>query len=129
MGYDGYVSREGFSGDLQGELLKNIPYGKKNAIPMKVLAAKMGVSDRKLRAMIKEARIDRALIALGKGGKGYYRPETKEELEEFLAFMDKSARTHYICTNGARAALQNIEEGRTEWKAEYRQTDLWEQGD
>lgn len=58
-----------------------VPFGKKNAIKRADLAEKLGVCDRTMRDWIETARSDGLCIANDQDGKGYYRPETLEEIQ------------------------------------------------
>lgn len=61
-------------------ILDYIPFGKENAIKRLELRLKIGLSDRKIRKLIAEARLENVIINLQNGG-GYYRP-TSEEIKE-----------------------------------------------
>jgi len=59
-------------------------YGKQNAVGRAELASAMGVSDRKMRKLIEEAREDGLVICHDQDGGGYYLADTREELRRQL---------------------------------------------
>ena len=63
------------------KLLSLLPEGRENAIPMRVLAERLGVDDRALRAAILQAREAGEIIAGDSAG--YYRPADKAELRRY----------------------------------------------
>ena len=54
-------------------------YGKKNAVPRESLAEILGVSDRKMRKMIEDAKRDGLVICNDQDDEGYYIADTPEE--------------------------------------------------
>lgn len=58
-----------------------VPEGKKNAVTRAELASKLGVCDRTMREWVETARSDGLPICNDQDGKGYYQPETPEEIE------------------------------------------------
>ena len=62
------------------QILDLIPIGKKNAVTREQLMEITGQSDRKNRQMIENARAEGEIICNDQDGKGYYLPETLEEV-------------------------------------------------
>lgn len=62
------------------KLAKVLKFGAENAIKRQDLARILDTSDRKMREMIEQARQEGMVIANDQNGKGYYCPETMEEL-------------------------------------------------
>lgn len=59
-----------------------IPFGQENAISRKELAAKLGMSDRKMRKCVEEARADGLLILNDQNGRGYWQSNDIDELRQ-----------------------------------------------
>lgn len=57
-----------------------IPYGRNNAISRKDLAAALGMSDRKTRSAIEDARADGLIIINSQDGSGYFQTNDIEEM-------------------------------------------------
>lgn len=64
--------------DLLAQILD---FGAEHAISRRELARKLGTNDRTMREWIEQARAEGMVIANDQNGMGYYRPDTKEELE------------------------------------------------
>lgn len=62
-------------------VINAIPYGKDKAISREALAAKLGVTDRKARAYIEQARRAGYFIINDQDGSGYYRSADIADLE------------------------------------------------
>lgn len=62
-------------------VINAIPYGKDNAISRTALAAKLGVTDRKARSYIEQARRDGYFIINDQDSIGYYRSLDIADLE------------------------------------------------
>lgn len=62
-------------------VINAIPYGKDKAISREALATKLGVTDRKARAYIEQARRDGYFIINDQDGSGYYRSADIADLE------------------------------------------------
>jgi len=56
-------------------------YGKKNAIKREELCAKLGVSDRKMRRMVEQARRDGLAVCNDQDDDGYYIADTPDEYD------------------------------------------------
>ena len=66
-------------------LARILEYGSENAIPRAALVELTGWPDRELRKNIQKARAEGMVIANDQDGNGYYRPNTREELERCYA--------------------------------------------
>lgn len=62
-------------------LIATIPYGRENAIDRTFLAQKMGLSDRKTRQLIEDARNAGLFIINNSDGRGYYQTTDLDEME------------------------------------------------
>ena len=62
------------------DIVKYIPRGKENAVTRMALRLVTGLSDRKVRQEIEEARAEGAIICNDQDGKGYYLPENNDEI-------------------------------------------------
>ncbi len=71
------------------ELVTMLPIGSVNAISMKALAGKMGLTERNLRAWIRKARFEGNEIIGDRHG--YYLPATQEESRRFYNLFHKRA--------------------------------------
>ena len=60
-------------------LARILTFGAENAIPRAALIMKTGWPDRELRRNIEKARVEGLVIANDQNGKGYYRPNKREE--------------------------------------------------
>lgn len=61
-------------------VINAIPYGKGNAISREALSAKLGVTDRKARSYIEQARRDGHQICNDQDGAGYYQSDDVDVL-------------------------------------------------
>jgi len=79
-----------------------LPKGKKNAIPAKELAEKLGFpSVRTMQKSIEKARAEGMLILSNPAG-GYYLPENDAEIEEFVATLRSRAIGIFKAIKAAR---------------------------
>lgn len=84
-----------------------LPKGEKNAIPAAMLAKQVGVSQRRLRELVTEERKNGGVIL--SSIKGYFIPESREEILAFMRVMDKRARHTFLAIQSARRMLNEIE--------------------
>ena len=89
------------------DLKSILPTGKRNAISVRELAAKIGVSERVLRDIVTEGRVKGIVICSSSAG--YYLPANKDEIREFCNFMGKRAKHSFIAIQSARRALGEVE--------------------
>ncbi len=97
------------SGSLQiDKLLSLIPTGQANAISRKKLVELMGMTDRKVRNLIKVARRHEPILNL-QCGDGYFRPEAKEKplVDKWIKQETARAKTTFWAMRGARNFLKN----------------------
>lgn len=81
-----------------------IPAGRENAISRKRLAAITGMSDRKVRACISEAREKGAAICANTVTGGYYMAETEEDKQALLGELMSRMKKLSACYNAVRKA-------------------------
>ena len=86
-------------------LLEFIPFGSKNAIKRADLVMASGMSDREMRRCIEELRKETPIVNM-QNGQGYFRPETEEELNHYIA--QEKARATTILKN-LRAAEKQLQ--------------------
>lgn len=86
-----------------------IPFGANNAIKRNVLVDLLGCSDREVRRMIEVARQEGAVILNFSDGKGYFRPEKKEEVEKYIRQEEARAKSIFFNLKSAKIALRKIE--------------------
>ena len=72
-------------------LLASVPSGRRNAIPMKMLAMYWQIDERELRKFICEAR--KAGYFILSCSDGYFKPETVSEASCFVSYMYERAMT------------------------------------
>lgn len=72
-----------------------IPFGKENAVSREYLSIATGMSDRKVRLQIAQARREHPILNLS-DGKGYYRPTVEEYLEAKQFYHQEIARAKSI---------------------------------
>lgn len=97
------------SGDLQvDKLLSLIPSGRSNAISRRSLVELMGISDRQVRKLIKDARRYTPILNL-QNGKGYFIPTEKEKplVDKWLKQETARAKTTFWAMRGAREFLNS----------------------
>ena len=78
------------------DILEYIPYGRKNAIKRKTLRDLTGLSDRDMRRAIELARQETPIINL-QDGRGYYRPDDRDDLQRYV--LQEQARAKKILQN------------------------------
>lgn len=95
------------------EIINFIPYGKENAVSRYELSHFTGLSDRKVRLLISEAREEHVILSL-ENGKGYYQPVEKDfpELRKFIKREESRAKSIFATLKKARALCEDYERGR-----------------
>lgn len=86
---------------------KYIPIGKENAIHQGELAEVVGVSVRKLKEMITDARLEGVMIC--SNGNGYFIAKNRDEAQAFYISMRKQALTRLKSIKLIRHKLREIE--------------------
>ena len=87
-------------------IVERLPKGKKNAVSTKALCNMTGLGVRELRAVVAKERIAGELILSSAKG-GYYLPEDRNEVEEFVRTLDSKGRSIMCALRSARAYLNN----------------------
>ena len=82
-----------------------IPYGRKNAVKRADLVNMIGLSDRLVRKLIEDARQSGVIIINMQDGRGYYRPEGKEDLEYYIRQEEARAKSIHRNLKAAKKAL------------------------
>ena len=95
------------------KLLDLIPYGRNNSISTNTLAEAEQTDARNIRNSISRLRRKGVIICsnidASIGATGYFRPETKEELETFVRIETARIKTHREAIEPARRALRKME--------------------
>lgn len=86
-----------------------IPYGRNNAVKRADLVSMIGASDRLVRRMIEDARQSGVVIINMQDGRGYYRPEKREDLEYYIRQEEGRAKSIHRNLKAAKKALKAIE--------------------
>jgi hypothetical protein len=68
-------------GGEQMSIEEYIPFGRENAVTRQVLCALTGLSDRKVRKLIEDARREGCIICNDQDGAGYYQTADLDEIE------------------------------------------------
>lgn len=89
------------------KLFSILPEGRENAVPMRVLAERLGVDDRALRAAIMRARESGDIIAGDSAG--YYIPTDKAELRRYYHTARKRCLSGLRALQAARRKLEELE--------------------
>ena len=76
-------------------LTETIPTGERDAVPMNYLAALHHLSERKMRLTVERAR--RSGILICSSDKGYFMPETQEEIRDYAHRTKARIRTSGQC--------------------------------
>lgn len=87
-------------------IVKFIPLGKENAISRASLAQKAGLSDRKMRNEIENARRRGFLIINLQDGRGYYRSDDLDDIERQYRIDTARGRSIWIRRNAMRKMLK-----------------------
>ena len=95
--------------DATINIVDYIPFGAKNAIKRHTLVDMVGCTDREVRRMIESARQEGNVILNFSDGKGYFRPERKEEVERYIRQEEARAKTIFFNLKSAKMALRRIE--------------------
>ena len=68
-----------------GAVAAAIPFGRENAISRAALAQKLGMSDRKMRDAVEDARLDGLIIINTQNGGGYFQTTDLDEMKRQYA--------------------------------------------
>lgn len=96
------------------DISEYVPYGAENAISrhdlLNVVRSAFGdVSDREMRRMLEYARQNGNIIINFQNGKGYFRPDSKEEIEKYIRQEEARAKTIHFNLKSAKRALRRLE--------------------
>ena len=89
-------------------IIDYIPRGRANAIPRKKLAYITGLTDTKMRELIRQARHEKPILNL-QDGKGYYIPDNKEEVRRYIKQEEHRAKSIFANLKSAREYLDQLE--------------------
>ena len=85
-----------------------LPVGKKNAISTLELCEVLHCNIRELRKYVAEERKAGMVICSSTEG-GYYKPDNRAEVEEFVSVLDKKSRSIMVALKSARKYLKATE--------------------
>ena len=96
------------------DISEYVPYGADNAISrhdlLNVVRSAFGeVSDREMRRMLEYSRQNGNIIINFQNGKGYFRPDSKEEIEKYIRQEEARAKTIHFNLKSAKRALRRLE--------------------
>lgn len=96
------------------DITEYIPYGAENAITrddlLKVAQYFVeGITDRGMRALLERSKQNGNIIINFQNGKGYFRPESKEEIERYIRQEEARAKKIQFNLKSARKALRKLE--------------------
>ena len=96
------------------DISEYVPYGAENAISrhdlLNVVRSVFGeVSDREMRRMLEYSRQNGNIIINFQNGKGYFRPDSKEEIEKYIRQEEARAKTIHFNLKSAKMALRRLE--------------------
>ena len=86
-----------------------IPFGEENAVERFELMDKIMKPDREIRRMIEDARRSGVIILNLSNGKGYFRPDKKEEILRYIRQEEARARSIHRNLKAAKKALRAID--------------------
>ena len=96
------------------DIAEYIPYGADNAITrdelLKVAAYFVeGITDRGMRRLLEVSKQNGNIIINMQDGRGYFRPETREEIEMYIRQEERRAKTIHFNLKAAKKALRKME--------------------
>lgn len=90
-------------------IMESLPFGKENAISSEELASMHRLpSTRRLQAEIAKERKKGAIILSTSTG-GYYKPSDRQEVQEFVATLEKRAKNTLAVLKSAKRYLKQCE--------------------
>lgn len=100
--------------DKMFEIANLIPYGAENAIDRYDLLRNVreilgDISDREMRRMLEVSRQNGNIIINFQNGKGYFRPDKKEEVERYIRQEEARAKTIHFNLKSAKKALRRLD--------------------
>lgn len=88
-------------------ILEKLQHGADTAVPVIRLCVATGLPDRELRKCIETMRDCGICIISDK--RGYYLPDTEEELIRFINRTEKTARSYFASLRSAREELRKLQ--------------------
>lgn len=82
-----------------------LPIGKKNAISKEELVKITGMNERSVREMIAEIRMSYGAVCSTSTSKGYYKPASKQELQEFIDETERRAKSTFAILKIAKEEM------------------------
>lgn len=82
-----------------------IPCGKKNAISKERLVEITGLNERTVREMIAEIRMNIGTVCSTSTSKGYYKPSSRQELQEFIDETERRAKSTFAILKIAKEEM------------------------
>lgn len=90
------------------DILDAIPYGKENAVSRRYLVSVLEMPDRSVREAIQTINESGQAIICCENGKGYFRPNTKEEAERYIRYSQSYLISLARKDAGMRRAVSKI---------------------
>lgn len=90
------------------KILDFIPLGQENSIPMKILAERLNISARTVRALVQREREGGAPICSDYLNGGYYVPATGSEARAYYRTQRARIRSANAALNGVRKLLKGV---------------------
>ena len=96
------------------DITEYIPYGANNAITRDELLKVAdyfveGITDRSMRRLLEASKQNGNIIINMQDGRGYFRPENKEEIERYIRQEEARAKKIQFNLKSARKALRKLE--------------------
>lgn len=89
------------------KILNYIPKGRENAISREKLRQLTGLTDSKMRDLIRQARHDVPIVNL-QSGEGYFIPTKMEEIERYIAQEEHRAKSIFANLQSAKEYKKKI---------------------
>lgn len=89
------------------KILNYIPKGRENAISREKLRQLTGLTDSKMRDLIRQARHDVPIVNL-QSGEGYFIPTKMEEIERYIAQEEHRAKSIFANLQSAKEYRKKI---------------------
>lgn len=96
--------------EAQERVFSLIPLGKDKSISREMLRVYTDMSDRKIRQIIHELRINGKVICSDSSCKGYWRPTKRKEVEDFIEQMESYGKQCFNAGKSAREYMKSHED-------------------
>lgn len=93
--------------EISEKIMHLLPCGKENAVSMWELSLVLNMSERQTRKAVFDARQSGAIIC--GDNSGYYRPETRSELQRYYFRARKRAKSCFSSLQAAKRALEDLD--------------------